>query len=57
MVGCAPEHHARLRELHLTHGAAVVTDPMFRHAGLDLFVDRAVHGRGIGRETAVRVVD
>ena len=24
------------------------TDPMFRHAGLDLFLDPAVHGRGRG---------
>ncbi len=31
------------------------TDPMFRHAGLDLFLDPAVHGRGLGTET-VRLV-
>jgi aminoglycoside 6'-N-acetyltransferase len=31
------------------------TDPMFRHAGLDLFLDPAVHGRGLGTET-VRVL-
>jgi aminoglycoside 6'-N-acetyltransferase len=28
------------------------SDPMFRHAGLDLFLDPAVHGRGLGAETA-----
>jgi aminoglycoside 6'-N-acetyltransferase len=28
---------------------------MFRHAGLDLFLDPAVHGRGLGLET-VRVL-
>jgi aminoglycoside 6'-N-acetyltransferase len=28
------------------------SDPMFRHAGLDLFLDPAVHGRGLGTETA-----
>jgi aminoglycoside 6'-N-acetyltransferase len=31
------------------------TDQMFRHAGLDLFLDPAVHGRGLGTET-VRVL-
>ena len=31
------------------------TDPMFRHAGLDLFLDPAVHRRGLGTET-VRVL-
>jgi aminoglycoside 6'-N-acetyltransferase len=31
------------------------TDPMFRHAGIDLFLDPAVHGRGLGTET-VRVL-
>jgi aminoglycoside 6'-N-acetyltransferase len=31
------------------------TDPMYRHAGLDLFLDPAVHGRGLGTET-VRVL-
>ena len=25
-------------------------DPMYRHASIDLFVDPAVHGRGIGRD-------
>ena len=29
-----------------------VNEPMFRHAGLDLFLDPAVHGRGLGTETA-----
>ena len=31
------------------------SDPMYRHAGIDLFVDPAVHGRGIGT-TAVRLL-
>jgi aminoglycoside 6'-N-acetyltransferase len=31
------------------------TEPMYRHAGLDLFLDPAVHGRGLGTET-VRVL-
>jgi len=31
------------------------TDSMYRHAGLDLFLDPAVHGRGLGTET-VRVL-
>ncbi len=26
-------------------------DPMYRHAGIDLFLDPAFHGRGLGRET------
>lgn len=26
------------------------TDPMYRHAGIDVFLDPAVHGRGLGRE-------
>jgi aminoglycoside 6'-N-acetyltransferase len=30
-------------------------DPDFRHAGIDLFLDPAVHGRGLGTET-VRVL-
>jgi aminoglycoside 6'-N-acetyltransferase len=30
-------------------------DPMYRHAGIDLFLDPAVHGRGLGRDT-VRAV-
>lgn len=25
-------------------------DPQFRHAGVDLFLDNAVHGRGLGTE-------
>lgn len=25
-------------------------DPMYRHAGIDVFLDPAVHGRGLGRE-------
>lgn len=91
LVPCAPEHHARLREIHLLPevrrwwqdpsaewpeddepGAVNYTvllgeeivgfaqwyaedDPMYRHAGLDLFLDPAVHGRGLGTETT-RVV-
>jgi aminoglycoside 6'-N-acetyltransferase len=31
------------------------TDPMYRHAGVDLFVDPTFHGRGLGTEV-VRVV-
>lgn len=31
------------------------TDPEFRHAGIDLFLDGAVHGRGLGTEV-VRVL-
>jgi aminoglycoside 6'-N-acetyltransferase len=27
------------------------SDPDFRHAGLDLFLDPAVHGRGLGQDT------
>jgi len=30
-------------------------DPMYRHAGIDLFLDPAVHGRGIGSD-AVRML-
>ena len=26
------------------------TEPDYRHAGIDVFLDQAVHGRGIGRE-------
>jgi aminoglycoside 6'-N-acetyltransferase len=31
------------------------TDPMYRHAGVDLFLDPAFHGRGLGTEV-VQVV-
>ena len=31
-------------------------EPRYRHAGIDLFVDPAVHGRGIGAEAVRRVV-
>jgi aminoglycoside 6'-N-acetyltransferase len=90
LVPCAPEHGARLREIHrepevrrwwqdpaddfpadmkggtnytVLHDDEIVgfaqwyseDDPMFRHAGLDLFLDPAVHGRGLGTET-VRVL-
>jgi aminoglycoside 6'-N-acetyltransferase len=34
---------------------SAVQDPLFRHAGVDLFLDPAVHGRGLGTET-VRVL-
>lgn len=30
-------------------------DPMYRHASVDIFLDPAVHGRGIGRD-AIRIV-
>lgn len=26
------------------------TDPMYRHAGIDIFLDPTVHGRGLGRD-------
>jgi aminoglycoside 6'-N-acetyltransferase len=32
------------------------TDPKYRHAGIDLFLDPAIHGRGIGTEVVRRVV-
>ena len=32
-------------------------DPLYRHAGIDLFLDPAVHGRGVGTEVVRRVVD
>ena len=31
--------------------------PRYRHAGIDLFVDPALHGRGVGTEAIRRVVD
>lgn len=31
------------------------TDPDYRHAGIDLFLDPEVHGRGHGREVVARV--
>jgi aminoglycoside 6'-N-acetyltransferase len=31
------------------------TDPKYRHAGIDLFLDPAFHGRGIGTEVVRRV--
>ena len=31
-------------------------DPKYRHAGIDLFLDPAVHGRGVGTEAVRRVV-
>lgn len=32
-----------------------IDDPMYRHAGIDLFLDPSAHGRGLGRDT-VRAV-
>jgi aminoglycoside 6'-N-acetyltransferase len=31
-------------------------EPKYRHAGIDLFVDPALHGRGVGAEAVWRVV-
>src|SRR5439155_10134785 len=31
-------------------------DPKYRHAGIDLFLDPALHGRGLGTEALRRVV-
>jgi aminoglycoside 6'-N-acetyltransferase len=31
-------------------------DPKYRHAGIDLFLDPALHGRGLGTEAVRRVV-
>ncbi len=31
-------------------------DPKYRHAAIDLFIDPALHGRGVGGETMRRVV-
>ena len=31
------------------------SDPMYRHAGIDVFLDPDVHGRGYGRETVAAV--
>ncbi len=33
------------------------TTPMYRHAGIDIFLDPAVHGRGVGREAVWLVAD
>lgn len=32
-------------------------EPRYRHAGIDIFLDPAWHGRGIGSEVVARVVD
>jgi aminoglycoside 6'-N-acetyltransferase len=32
-------------------------EPDYRHAGIDLFLDRAVHGRGLGREVVAVLAD
>ena len=32
-------------------------EPKYRHAGIDLFLDPALHGRGYGSEAVRRVVD
>jgi aminoglycoside 6'-N-acetyltransferase len=31
-------------------------EPKYRHAGIDLFLDPALHGRGLGTEAVTRVV-
>ena len=31
--------------------------PMYRHAGIDIFLDQAVHGRGIGRAAVWHIAD
>jgi aminoglycoside 6'-N-acetyltransferase len=33
------------------------TDPKYRHAAVDVFLDPALHGRGLGTEAVRRVVD
>ena len=33
------------------------TDPKYRHASIDLFVDPALHGRGVGTEAVRQVVE
>jgi RimJ/RimL family protein N-acetyltransferase len=33
------------------------TTPMYRHAGIDIFLDPAVHGRGLGREAVWLIAD
>ena len=33
------------------------TDPPYRHAGIDLFLDGSVHGLGLGREAITRLVE
>jgi aminoglycoside 6'-N-acetyltransferase len=32
------------------------TEPKYRHAGIDLFLDPALHGHGLGSEAVARVV-
>jgi len=32
------------------------TEPRYRHAGIDLFLDPALHGRGLGTQAVARVV-
>lgn len=32
------------------------TEPRYRHAGIDLFLDPALHGRGLGTEAVARLV-
>ena len=32
------------------------SEPLYRHASIDLFIDPALHGRGIGTEALTRVV-
>ncbi len=39
---------------HIQHGEE--TEPDYRHAWIDLFVDPALHGRGVGTEAVRRVM-
>ena len=54
-----PELHVMVIELDgVVVGAiqwAEETDPMYRHANMDIYVDPAVHGRGVGTD-AVRTL-
>jgi len=50
--GFAIEHHGRVVGLAQ---AWEETDPEYRHAGIDLFLEPALHGQGLGRD-AVRTL-
>jgi aminoglycoside 6'-N-acetyltransferase len=54
-----PDLHVMVIELAGTVVGAIQwaeeTDPMYRHANLDIYVDPAVHGRGVGTD-AVRTL-